>query len=102
MPDTLALNFLVSGDNADHIFTIKIANTKNVSALKKAIKAEKQPAFDHVPANTLVLWKVSCPVDDGLGENLRNLAGENLLLPLDKLSKVFSNVDETVLHIVVG
>ena len=66
MPNTLALNCLVSGDDPDHIFTIEIANTKNVSALKKAIKAEKQVAFQHVDADTLVLWKVSCPVDDGL------------------------------------
>jgi hypothetical protein len=47
MPNTLALNCLVSGDDPDHIFTIEIANTKNVSALKKAIKAEKQLAFKH-------------------------------------------------------
>lgn len=98
----LALNCLVSSDDPDHMFTIEIANTKNVSALKDAIKEKRQPAFDHIPADTLVLWKVSCPVDDGLGENLRNLAGENPLLPLDKLSKVFSNVDETDLHIIVG
>ena len=101
MPNTLALNCLVSGDYPNHIFTIEIASTMNVSALRKAIKAKKQLTFKHAGADTLVLWKVSCPVDNGLGENLRNLADENPLLPLDKLSKVFSNVDETYLHIII-
>ena len=102
MLNTLALNCLVSGADPDHIFTIEIANTKNISALKKAIKDEKKPAFDHVPADTLVLWKVDFLVDGILDENLRNFIGEEPLLPLDKLSKVFSNVHETDLHIVVG
>jgi hypothetical protein len=102
MSSTLALNCLVSGDDSDHIFTIEVANAKNVSALKDAIKDKKRPAFDHVPADTLVLWKVSLPVDDKLEENLPNLAGETSLSPVIKLSKVFSNVDDTHLHIVVG
>jgi hypothetical protein len=102
MANTLALNCLVSGDDPDHIFTIEIANTKTVGALKKAIKEEKKPAFDDVAADALVLWKVSLPVDESLKENLINLSGEKLSLPLDKLSKVFSNVDDTHLHIVVG
>ena len=46
MPNMLALNCLVSGDNLDHIFTIEIANTKNVSALRDAIKKNKQPALE--------------------------------------------------------
>ena len=102
MRNALALNCLVSGDDTDHIFTIEIPNAKNVSALKKAIKAEKQLAFQHIDADTLVLWNVSLPVDESLKDNLRNFVGENPLLPLHKLSKVFSNVDETDLHIVVG
>jgi hypothetical protein len=35
-----------------------------VGALKKVIKEEKKPAFDHVPANTLKLWKVSTSYQD--------------------------------------
>jgi hypothetical protein len=93
---------LVSDDDSDHIFTIEIANTKNASSLKKAIEEKKQPAFDHVPADTLVIQKVSLPVDESLKENLIHLSGEKLSLPLDKLSKVFSNVDDMYLHVVVG
>ena len=102
MPNTLELNCLVFGDSPDHIFTIEIANVKNVSALKDAIKDRKKFAFDHVPADTLILYKVSFPVDDGLQENLRNFIGYIPLSPVNKLSKVFSNVYDTHLHIVVG
>ena len=102
VPNTLALNCLVSGDDTSNIFTIEIANTKNVSTLKDAIKEKKQPAFDHVPADALVLWKVSLPVDDKLEENFPDLAGETPLSPVNKLSKVFSDVDDMHLHIVVG
>jgi hypothetical protein len=102
MANTLTLNCLVSGDDPDRIFTIEIANAKNVGALKKAIKEEKKLAFQYADADALVLWKVSLPVDESLKENLINLSGEKLSLPLDKLSKVFSDLDDTYLHIVVG
>ena len=103
MSSTLALNCLVSGDDSDHIFTIEIANAKNVSALKKAIKAEKQLAFQHVDADTLVLWNVSFPVDEVLEENLRNFVGKKPLSPVHELSEVFSNMPKKkYLHIVVG
>jgi len=102
MYNTLELNCLVSGDDPNHIFTIEIADTKNVSALKKAIKIEKQLAFQHIDADTLILWKASFPVNESLEENLRNFVGEKPLSPVNKLSKVFSNVHDTHLHIVVG
>jgi hypothetical protein len=50
---------LVFDDDPGHVFTIKMPSTETVSILKKEIKKEKEPAFDHVPADTLVLWKVS-------------------------------------------
>jgi NADPH-dependent 7-cyano-7-deazaguanine reductase QueF len=101
MPNTLELNCLVSGNDPDHIFTIEIANIKNVSALKDAIK-NKKLTFQHVDADTLVLWKVSFPVDESLAENLMNFVGKKLLSPVNKLLKLFSNVDDTHLHIVMG
>jgi hypothetical protein len=87
------------GDDPSHIFTIEIADTKNITALKKAIKDEKQPAFDHVPADTLIIWRVSFPVDEGLEENLRDFVAGKALSPVNKLSKVFANVR---LHVIVG
>ena len=59
MSDTLNLYCWVLGDDSQHIFAVKIAGTETVIALKDAIKEKMRPAFDHIPANTLVLWKVS-------------------------------------------
>jgi hypothetical protein len=88
-PLLLEINCLVLGESRSHIFTIVIADAKNVSALKDAIKEKKQPAFDHVPADTLVLWKVSFPVDESLDGNLTNFLDEESLSPVHGLSKVF-------------
>jgi hypothetical protein len=52
MSGTLNLNCLVLGHDASHIFPIEIAESKTVDTLRKAIKDEKRPAFDHVPADT--------------------------------------------------
>jgi hypothetical protein len=41
------------------MFPVKIAPGESVGALKKAIKEEKRPAFDDMPADRLDLWKVS-------------------------------------------
>ena len=49
----------VLSDDPSLVFTVEIARTKNISAIRKAIKDERKPAFDHVPADTLNLWKVS-------------------------------------------
>jgi hypothetical protein len=91
----LVLGCLVLGDDPSRIFSIKIAATETVSALRKAIKDEKKPALDHVPADTLVLWKVSIPVDKSFKANISkmDLIEEELLSSLDRLSKVFANED---------
>jgi hypothetical protein len=92
----------VLGEPHARIFTIQIGNTKNVSALKDAIKEKKQLAFQNVDADTLVLWKVSFPVDESLDGNLTNFLDEESLSPVHGLSKVFSNKPrEEYLHIVV-
>src|SRR5258705_41801 len=104
MSGTLDLNCLVLDDDASHIFPIEIAERKTVGALKDVIKVKKRPAFDHVPADTLILWKVSIPVNRNLTENLSKLdfIDENSLLPVKKLSKIFSDQPEDEhLHIVV-
>ena len=81
------------GESRSHIFPVKIAGTESVGALKKAIKNEKKPAFYHVPADTLVLWKVAFPVVDSLEEIVKNFDGGEPLSPVDKLSNVLSNAD---------
>jgi hypothetical protein len=49
----------VQGDDHNETFQIGIAGTNTVGDLKKAIKKEKEPAFDQVAADTLKLWQVS-------------------------------------------
>ena len=93
------------GDDASHIFPVEIVDSKTVGDLRDAIKDKKRPTFDHVPADTLVLWKVSILVNRSLTENLSNrtLGNESSLLPMDELSEVFSDSPaQRHLHIVVS
>jgi len=79
-----------------------VAN-KSVGFLKDDIKEEKKPAFDRVPADTLVLWKDSVSIH-GLPEKPSdvNFPHKMLLSPVDILSEVFSGIPkEGHLHIVV-
>ncbi|KAJ8580322.1 hypothetical protein M405DRAFT_778345 [Rhizopogon salebrosus TDB-379] len=98
------LNCLVSGDEPNHIFEIKIAPTESVSALKELIKEKKKHAFRDVDADRLDIWKVVLPVDETLERNINNLEldPKKSLSPVAKLLKVFSNLpEEEHLHIVV-
>jgi Crinkler effector protein N-terminal domain len=61
----------VLGEDHSHVFPVEISASKTVGALKKAIKAEKMHAFEHVDADSLILWSVSIPADETLEEKLR-------------------------------
>ena len=91
------------GDDASHIFPVEIVNSKTVGALREVIKEKKRPAFDHIPADTLILWKVSIAVNGNLAENLNpDIINDNPLLLVDLLSDIFSNTPAPrQLHIVV-
>lgn len=100
----LELNCFVQGDDASQVFPVKIANNKLVSALKEAIKDKKKPALDHVDADSLKLWKVSIPVNDGFKENVSNieLRDKEALSPVQELSDIFSGVPTRKhVHIIV-
>ena len=100
----LNLNCLVLNNDTSHIFPIEIMESKTVGTLRKAIKDEKRPAFDHVPTDALLLWKVSIPVNRNLTENLSKLlfVDEGSLLPVEELTDVFSGSPaRRHLHIVV-
>jgi hypothetical protein len=105
MPDTFDLNCCILGDyNPRRVFTVEIANNKTVSILQEIIKNKNKYAFEHVDADTLVLWKVSIPVDDNFKDsfNKHNFVEKRALVPVDRLSKVFASVpEEGHLHIVV-
>ena len=55
----LRLNCWVLGDDSSRVFPVKIAAMESVGTLKKVIKDEKKPAFDHLTADSLDLWMVS-------------------------------------------
>ncbi len=58
-PQLITLNCWVLSDHPDRVFPVKIAPEESVGALRKAIKEEKRPVFDDIPADRLDLWKVS-------------------------------------------
>jgi len=75
-----------------------------VDTLKKAIKHEKRPAFDHVPADALDLWSVAIPVNENFQGNFDKfqVVDKDALSPVDPLSIVFSALStERSLHVVV-
>ena len=100
----LELNCWVLGDPSDRIFPVEIAANKSVGTLKDAIKHKKKPAFDHIPADTLVLWRVSIHDVHNLPENISDVQGvkEGPLSPMDTLSEVFSDAPKKKhIHIIV-
>jgi hypothetical protein len=71
MPTILELNCCIPGDHR-HTWALEIEATKSVGNLKEAIKEKQKHVFDHVDADTLVLWRVSIP-DERLEENITGL-----------------------------
>ena len=93
------------GEDSTRIFSVEIYGDKNVAGLKKAIKEEKKPEFDHVAADSLDIWNVSIPTDGPASineqvENLKVLKTKSLL-PVKPLSDIFRNVVDEYLHVVV-
>ena len=103
-PRHLELNCFVLGDDPGRVFSIRIAATDSVITLRKLIKDEQKPAFDHVPAHTLVLWSVSILVDENLRESLSKLelVDKGSLQPVQELSEIFTGtLAKKRVHIVI-
>jgi hypothetical protein len=105
MPTPLNLNCWVLGEDSTRIFPVKIDPNENVGALKKAIKEEKKLAFDHIDADSLDVWNVFIPIDEGVNlvaqvKNLR-LHEKKPLWALKRLLKIFGDLDEEALHVVI-
>jgi Crinkler effector protein N-terminal domain len=103
-PQILELNCLVSGDDQSHIFPVNILCTESIGDLKKAIKNEKKPAFDHIPTDTLILWKADITISRSLKGNLKNteFKDELQLLPIEHLSEHFlGSLLQRHLHILI-
>ena len=107
MATPLRLNCWVLGDDSTRIFPVEIDRDLNVGELKKAIKEEMKPAFDNITANSLDVWKVSIPIDENtdLVAQVKNLRlhdhDKKPLWALKRLLKIFVDLDEEALHVVV-
>ena len=98
------LNCFVHDDDPRYVFPVKITRTESVGTLKRSIKDDNPEWFLDIDARSLVLWKVSIPVNDSFGENMSRveLRDEDVLLPVDRLSKVFlCQPEDGDLHIIV-
>ena len=60
---SITLLCLVKGNTLANAFPVDIEKDQLVGHLKKVIKAEKAPEFDHFPADRLKLWNVTIPDD---------------------------------------
>ena len=102
MPQATLLNCLVLGDARNRIFPVMISRTKNVGALRKAIKDEKQHVFHSVDADELDLYHISLPDDDELEHRLRDFNFGKPLQPTLILVNIFIDVPtEEHVHIIV-
>ena len=105
MATPFKLNCWVLGEDSTRVFPVEIDRGENVGGLKKAIKEEMKPAFDNITANSLEVWNVSIPIDEDANleaqvKNLR-LHEKKPLWPLKGLLRIFRDLDEETLHVVV-
>src|SRR4030081_1617219 len=94
----------VREDDCNRAFEVKIGREESVAALRKAIKEKKKPEFDHIPADSLVLWDVKIPLDENLKEAVDKLGlvDKKSLAPFITLSNVVPHQPiDGHLHIVV-
>jgi len=103
-PLKIRLNCWVLGEDSTRIFPVEIDRNENVGGLKEAIKEKKKPAFDHITADSLGVWKVSIPIDEdaNLEEQVKKLRLQDKK-PLWVLKglKIFDDPDQEALHVVV-
>ncbi|RGB26883.1 hypothetical protein C1646_405368 [Rhizophagus diaphanus] len=100
---SITLLCLVKGNTTANAFSVKISRDEPVSELKKVIKAEKAPEFDHFPADKLKLWKVEIG-GDHIDDQLKNfkLNDSDELSAIKKISKYFPDPPaEEHIHVLV-
>lgn len=91
-------------DDYKHTFEVKIGMNDSIATLKEQIKEKKTPIFNHIAADSLVLWNKNIPLDEHLKEavNRLGLHDEKSLYPATRMSKLFPKQPEDgLIHIVV-
>ena len=105
MATPLRLNCWVLGEDSTRIFPVEVDRDENVGGLKKAIKEEKKQAFDHIDADSLDVWNVSIPIDEDTNLQAQvkgmRLHEKKSLWPLKGLLRIFRDLDQEALHVVV-
>jgi hypothetical protein len=94
----------VRGDHYKHTFIVKIEEEEAVATLKEAIKMTKTPAFNYIPADSLVIWNASVSFNRALKENVEalNLVDDDSLQPPEILSDLFpSGLEKKSVHSIV-
>ena len=94
----------VHGDDYQQAFEVKIGEEETIAALKKAIKEEKSPDFDHIPADSIVVWNALILFNRDLKEKVEalNLVDDDSLQPPEILSDLFpSRLEKMTVHIIV-
>lgn len=96
----LTLVCYVRGESHNNVFPVDIEEGNIVANLKDVIKAK---TFNDIPANSLVLWKVSLPYSRDIKCDVeRDLVDKEPLGPLDEISDLFPPpLKKRTLHIVV-
>jgi hypothetical protein len=104
MANMITLQCRIQGDDPSRVFPVEVEPTKTVGTLKKTIKDEKRPEFDHIAADKLDLWTVAILLDGSLNKHLKNLELDEggALLGWEELSEHFpGGPAKKCLHVVM-
>ncbi len=105
MATPLRLNCWVLGEDSTRIFPVEVDRDENVGGLKEAIKEKNPRALDRVDAKDLELWNVSIPIDEDTNLQAQvkgmRLHEKKSLWPLKGLLRIFRDLDQEALHVVV-
>ncbi|ORY97137.1 hypothetical protein BCR41DRAFT_228771 [Lobosporangium transversale] len=86
-------------------FSVVVSPDDTVDDLKKAIKKEKEPEFDYIPADKLNLWHVSIVIGDDEDEKTITLSEHpdaKKLHATSEISEVFGSAPaKKTIHVIV-
>ena len=97
MSGILEVNCLVLGDPEDEIFTIEVAATKNISALKDLIKIKRDDLFRDVGAT-----KITVGTAFKKYEEIKGTVPLPNLHPLSRISQIFLNLNPMDVHVIIA
>ncbi|KAG0204261.1 hypothetical protein BGX31_003187 [Mortierella sp. GBA43] len=93
---------LVNGTSLSNAFSVNVDASATVDDLKKAIKVDQSPDFDHINPKNLTLWKVAFTARDSDEPILLDIFKHaKKLLPREVLSSVFTGPPDGDTYIIV-